>query len=54
LIADRQAHSKPRSYEAAEIRQEIARGVHEHEREQIFRSRPDYAKRDSAHGQHDD
>jgi hypothetical protein len=51
---DHQAQSKPCSYETAEIRQKIAGGVHEHERKQIFRSRPDYAKGDSAHSQDDD
>ena len=46
--------SKPRPDEAAEVGQEIASSVDEHEREQIFCSRPDYAKRDSAYRDDDD
>jgi len=46
--------SKPRPDEAAEVRQKIASSVDEHEREQIFRSCPDYAERDRSHRQNDD
>jgi hypothetical protein len=46
--------SEPRSDERAKIGKQVAGSMNEHEREEIFCSRPDYAEHNSAHRQDDD